>query len=488
MEGAVGLASVAAPVIAVVNCLRQRITGRNKGDEQHRRNKGDEQHRRNKTGDEDKHCSTGGDKKSRPRPPAWQRSVMGSEWDHRTLLKQEEMYFRCREQRQELAARLEALVREDREVIVRDAYAGLVNALGSSVFGAVFLLSTELLRRHYVGIVSIRDADLQRRERTGARQIQGEAEAGFTKIVAVRDAIQVVAACGDPTGLLDCPERRMVKAPRHWFCKAPQEMCYSLPASSDTFRALSASLTTRSEWLGHGKDFKTTLLLRHAKLVLKHAWRIENHELWHQFAVARDRVVKAVSSGRLPRHRIALRQENSDSLGPQGTRLPEPLHDNEGVNEFRLFHGTNVKSLQGIMHHGFNERLCIRAAFGLGVYMAEDVGKADQYCTAELPDSGVSRILYNNDTPPSGLCYVFVCRAVCGCPVLTKDGVQRDSDGGGDVFTDQWRRELVTIDGSSERYTSLLAELGGIIARYREFVFFRGQLLYPEYLIAYARE
>jgi hypothetical protein len=36
-------------------------------------------------------------------------------------------------------------------------------------------------------------------------------------------------------------------------------------------------------------------------------------------------------------------------------------------------------------------------------------------------------------------------------------------------------------------YHSLLAELGGSIRRYREFVIFHGDHVYPEYVVAYRR-
>jgi hypothetical protein len=36
-------------------------------------------------------------------------------------------------------------------------------------------------------------------------------------------------------------------------------------------------------------------------------------------------------------------------------------------------------------------------------------------------------------------------------------------------------------------YHSLLAELGGSIHRYREFVVFHGDHVYPEYVVAYRR-
>ena len=49
-------------------------------------------------------------------------------------------------------------------------------------------------------------------------------------------------------------------------------------------------------------------------------------------------------------------------------------------------------------------------------------------------------------------------------------------------------RELVTLPGFPRvRYNSLLAEKGGAVARFREFVVFHGEYVYPEYVVAYKR-
>ena len=61
-------------------------------------------------------------------------------------------------------------------------------------------------------------------------------------------------------------------------------------------------------------------------------------------------------------------------------------------------------------------------------------------------------------------------------------------DGGGSVFT-PGNRELVAVPRvfPSVHYHSLLAETGVRIDRYREFIVFHGEYLYPEYVIAYQR-
>jgi hypothetical protein len=57
------------------------------------------------------------------------------------------------------------------------------------------------------------------------------------------------------------------------------------------------------------------------------------------------------------------------------------------------------------------------------------------------------------------------------------------------VFANDAARELVPIPGFPRlRYHSLLAETGESIKRFREFVVFHGNYVYPEYVVAYKRQ
>lgn len=143
--------------------------------------------------------------------------------------------------------------------------------------------------------------------------------------------------------------------------------------------------------------------------------------------------------------------------------------------------------------------------FGDGNYFADDGAKADQYTraadtrfeTGSNPLAPMHALLYPDGALPApGVNYVFLCRVGLGCTIRTKDGKTcldagvATSDklfvprkGGG-------RRQLGEIAGCREPkvpYHSLLAELGGKIARFREMVVFDGARIYPEYLLAYSR-
>eukprot|EP01062_Namystynia_karyoxenos_P010879 TRINITY_DN13882_c0_g1_i5.p1 TRINITY_DN13882_c0_g1~~TRINITY_DN13882_c0_g1_i5.p1 ORF type:complete len:487 (+),score=47.39 TRINITY_DN13882_c0_g1_i5:134-1594(+) len=315
------------------------------------------------------------------------------------------------------------------------------------------------------------------------------AGAELAKLKAAITGLLHLAAAGDPTGLLaHSVFGKHLALPPHW--SGHQDRLAAVSESSDVFRALSDALTTRPDWLGRGRDSSRTS--RYTKLALTHAFRVESPNLWRRFAAERDRVRGALERGDLPTTRLDVAAAVSHSLGPQGRTLPEPLHHDGGLNELRLFHGTRPEAIRPIVREGFNERLCARALFGEAVYLAEDAGKADQYCVEEPPGAHpeIEREFYSGSSPrgPHRLCYVFVCRAVCGFPAMTQDGRVRID--GGPLFATDTRRELVHVDPHSrgERYTSLVAELGRNIVRYREFVVFRGQLVYPEYLLAYRRQ
>ena len=82
--------------------------------------------------------------------------------------------------------------------------------------------------------------------------------------------------------------------------------------------------------------------------------------------------------------------------------------------------------------------------------------------------------------------YVLVCRVTLGAFTVTRDG--RTSLEGEKLFpaTD---RELLQVKGVSPpvHHHALVAETGDKVDRYREFIVFHGDSIYPEYLLAYHR-
>ena len=95
-------------------------------------------------------------------------------------------------------------------------------------------------------------------------------------------------------------------------------------------------------------------------------------------------------------------------------------------------HGTNPSVLEEILTNGLNPRLSgsnAGTAFGEGIYLAEDVGKTDQYVTADSKygDHIAHERLYGSrdstgpETHPGDVFYVLAVRVVLGYPVRTQE-------------------------------------------------------------------
>jgi len=180
-------------------------------------------------------------------------------------------------------------------------------------------------------------------------------------------------------------------------------------------------------------------------------------------------------------------------------------------------HGPNGGVLLSILSAGMNERFAGSAcatAHGEGSYLAEDAGKCDQYVKIDEsfnPRSELHKRLYGQpragpakfdpDTGkplhPGDVFYILVCRVALGHYVRAKDG-NADStsvDTGESVFASAGnrgagnRRELSTVAGVPVpvHHHSFLVDAYLRNMRYREFIIFHSDLMYPEYVIAYTR-
>ena len=212
------------------------------------------------------------------------------------------------------------------------------------------------------------------------------------------------------------------------------------------------------------------------------------------------------------------------------------------VNEAFLLHGADKRTVADILFgdSGLDPIFSVgkmvrggkvvasRGLFGEGTYFAEDIEKADQYAGAE-PDmqfqepglEALHKELYPSaaDHPAAsgggagaasdaGVCYVLVCRVIRGYAIRTNGTAQGNADqchamdgyeasDTGHVFHNESGKELTHMpkrthdaDGSMAtkiRYHSLVAELGSRIVRFREFVIFHREYIYPEYVVAYRR-
>lgn len=229
----------------------------------------------------------------------------------------------------------------------------------------------------------------------------------------------------------------------------------------------------------------------YSKLEPYSAWRLQHPGLWGKYAMERENMrsieVKSLISSGVDVPKIDVRR----TFASMTDNLPADLDG--GINEMYLSHGSKPESVLAILSGGLNERFS-GGLFGNGTYLAEDVAKNDQYCTVDERHGAhpeLHNLLFDDlgVTYTPNLLYVFFCRVVLGCRIRTKDGKTDLDDSGRRSLWSSQLRELNFIKGSSPPviHHSLLAETGGKIARFREFIVFHGDRIYPEYLVAYRR-
>jgi len=262
-------------------------------------------------------------------------------------------------------------------------------------------------------------------------------------------------------------------------------------ASPEELQALSKGLRPGGSFGGRdqrkGGSYNTLQVTR--------AWRLQHPGLWGKYAMERENLrsmdMKALKACNIEVKPIKVRDDFEQMM----KELPADL-DKE-LNEVYLSHGSKPEILPAIFAGGLNERYS-GGLFGNGTYFAEDIAKNDQYCT---PDQrygdapALHKMLYDATglTHPGQVYYVFVCRVLLGHEIRTKDGstVLDEAAAGGrakSIWSSQ-SRELACVEGSNPPvlHHSLVVELGAKLLRFREFIVYHGDRIYPEYLVAYQR-
>lgn len=267
--------------------------------------------------------------------------------------------------------------------------------------------------------------------------------------------------------------------------------------------ALQAMLATRpSDKLGEGRDV-ALYSRKYQHLELHAAWSLSVVDREGEYVARRNMIAREckrlVASGHECK---AIRTKLEDCSLPD----PELGPLDAACNEKWFLHGTKPENVMHILYSGLNGRLS-SGLFGSGCYLAEDAAKIDQYTTPDIGAGDASlremhAVLYPEGGPqqlPERLIpcfqpgrdedvfYAFVIRGVCGHAAVVKNA-KADVDGN-PVFATGGTRELNVVPGvtPSIRYHSLLAELGEVIIRFREFVIFNSSQVVESYLIAYRR-
>jgi hypothetical protein len=269
-----------------------------------------------------------------------------------------------------------------------------------------------------------------------------------------------------------------------------------LASDASVLRSLEALLETEHpEWLGEGNDVSENYG-PYDSLKLACAWKVDHPSNQSTYTTGVEKV-------QLQLDLLKKKGKDVDKVPGLPVRTAraaaEGFTTKAGANEAILLHGTSPERLLELLSTGFNVNYSGTGAgtfFGGGVYLAEDVGKTDQYVGADSawdPSSELHKRLYGRTVRhPGDVFYVLVVRAALGYPVRTKKtGKDATSmDNGARIFPICFK-ELSPVPGvtppTTIKHHSLIAELGKAIVRYREFVLFHSEYVHIDYLIAYHR-
>lgn len=264
---------------------------------------------------------------------------------------------------------------------------------------------------------------------------------------------------------------------------------------SKTWQALVALLTTDPRKLRRDGDDRRGST--HSRLQLEAAWRIDNPGKRDAYERIYDGIVRECrqiqAQGQWSEH---------GNASPKVATVPAagqlPFAPRKDTAEAILMHGTKPELVLSLVNTGLNPNLSgsgAGTAFGEGVYLAEDAGKTDQYVSEDArydATSELHKILYGRTHrhPGRNVYYLLVCRVALGYSARTQvHGRDAKSMDTREKLFPVSFRELLNVSGVSPSvfYHSLVAELGRSIDRYREFVVFHREHIYPEFLIAYSR-
>jgi len=274
--------------------------------------------------------------------------------------------------------------------------------------------------------------------------------------------------------------------PSHWSAKMPtQGRSAVFVKDEQTLKTLQDCLRTNGAHLGMGQDVHEHGC--YTRLELACAWRLEHPSLWERYEAECNRIKAEIQERRLDIPSLNL----SRGFRRAAHNLPGEVR--KEINEVRLLHGTGPDNLLAILGNGMNMRLS-PGFLGDGSYFVEDMGKCDQYVTQDK-QYGDHKDLHERlfcdgaRHPNTAMFYVLVCRVVMGYFVCTKDGETDQHSNAESVFANPTKSELTTIPQvkPAMHYHSLLAESGLETTRYREFIQFHDERIYPEYVIAYNR-
>ena len=231
-----------------------------------------------------------------------------------------------------------------------------------------------------------------------------------------------------------------------WWLEAAQGLVDVTSEQKDRFQAV---MLKTSHGRKPGSEDSRCSCFQSSRVV--RVWQLWNARRWRQFSLKRSKVQRElVSSGISPK---PLQPAIGTALCFAGV--------NTSINEMFVLHGTSRTNAMNILEEGFNERACVGASYGKGVYFSPQACKSGHH--ASIGDDG--------------LCCLLVARVVLGSIHYT------ESHQGSSL-----RRPPVRSDGKANH--SVVANPGEIsdyAQLHQEIVLFDGRQSYPEYLVEFER-
>jgi len=279
--------------------------------------------------------------------------------------------------------------------------------------------------------------------------------ASQTENIVLRDVVPRGLPAGSPP-----PKRRVIRPPPYWETSQGAG-AKRIDIRSEEQVAIFQRLFDETWKKKTTRDRKGALPKR---LMVKKVQRIEACALWNRFSRYRRNMALAREGGRCSP--IEELREGSDHVPVRTQQICDSAPELFGplqheVNEQYLFHGTSPSGALGIIKEGFDmrrNRTQDELLFGPGAYFAEAASKFDEYAQAD---------------EFSGMCAVLVCRVLCGEMFVALSKLDPQVYG-----------EPEFID----KYDGVLGDREACVGTYREFVVFKQEQAYPEYLVLYDRE
>jgi len=258
--------------------------------------------------------------------------------------------------------------------------------------------------------------------------------------------------------LLISQDRVVLKPPLYWQQNSPnglkQVRIDVTREWKDEIQQLMDS-TCKAQYIGQGRDNRG---LNHKGYKVERVYRIENKEHWCAYALNRRSTGFWGASQQGNRHPTTIVSTWRDWMKHR-------LHQDKGSNEVFLFHGTRPDLVNVIAESGLDERVCsLGGLFGAGIYLAENSSKSDEYCTPDV----------------QGLCSMFLVRAVLGTPYEALE--PRNNS----------RRPPCMPRADQRLYDSVIGVMKqthprAFLEKYREFIVYDRNQVYPEFLIHFRR-